>query len=182
MRLPQSIAPYLSVRSFHLPTQKSALLLLAFVLLGMSAVRANAADAQLVCTPAKLRFGAVVVGQTQTLPATLTNNGSTSVTISGITIGNSVLTTSNVPLPLVVPAGQSVGLSVNFAPTAPGWTDGKITFSSNASNPILKLEADGSGVTGLSITANPAAVSFGQVAAGRRPQLLSYLQTFVPTE
>jgi Abnormal spindle-like microcephaly-assoc'd, ASPM-SPD-2-Hydin len=166
MRLPQSITHYLSVRSVHLLTQRSALVLLASVFLGMAAVRASAADTQLVCTPSKLRFGAVVVGQTQTLLVTLTNNGQTSVTLSGITVGNSVLTTSYMSLPLVLPAGQSVGLSVNFSPTAAGWTDGKITFSSNASNSVLRLEADGSGVNGPSITANPSAVSFGQVAIG----------------
>lgn len=171
MRLPQSIAHYLSVRSFRILTQKSAILLLAFVLLGLSAVRANAANAQLVCTPAKLRFGAVVIGQTQTLLVRLTNNGSTSVTVSGITIANSFLTTSYVSLPLVLPAGQSVGLNVNFTPTAPGWTEGKITFSSNASDPALKLEADGTGVNGASIIANPSSVSFGQVAIGTQSSI-----------
>lgn len=170
MRLPQSISHNLSVRSVHLPIRllinRPAILLLTIVLLGMSAVRASADDAQLVCTPANLRFGGVVIGQTQTLPVTLTNNGPTDVTLSGITIGNSVLTTSYVSLPLVLPAGQNVGLSVNFSPTVQGWTDGRITFSSNASNPVLKLEAQGSGVNGPSIIANPAAVSAGQVAIG----------------
>ena len=166
MRLPQSIAHYLSVRSFYLRTQRPAILLLTIMLLGMSAVRASASDSQLVCTPAKLRFGAVVIGQTQTLLVTLTNNEATNVTVSGITIGSSFLTTSYVSLPLVLAPGQSVGLNVNFSPTAPGWTEGRITFSSNASNPILRLEADGSGVNGPSITANPSSVSFGQVAIG----------------
>lgn len=165
MRLPQSISHNLSVRSVHLRIQQSAFLLLAFVLLTMSAVRASAATAQLACTPANLRFGGVLVGQTQTLPVKLTNNGPTDVTLSGITIGNSVLTTSYVGLPLLLPAGQSVGLSVNFSPTVEGWTDGRITFSSNASNPVLKLEAEG-GVTSQSLIANPPAVSAGQVAIG----------------
>ncbi len=166
MRLPQSISHDLSVRSVHLLIQQSSFLLLTFVLLGMSAIRASASDVQLVCAPATLRFGGVVVGQTQTLSVTLTNNGPTDVTLSGITIGNSVLTTSYVSLPLVLPAGQNLGLSVNFSPTVQGWTDGRITFSSNASNPVLKLEAQGSGVNGPSLIANPAAVSVGQVPIG----------------
>lgn len=181
MRLPQSIAHYLSVRFVHLVIQRSAILLLTFVLLGMAAVRANADNSQLVCTPAKLRFGAVVIGQTQTLLVTLTNNEATSVTLSGITVGNSFLTTSYVSLPLVLPPGQSIGLNVNFSPTAAGWMDGRITFSSNASNPVLKLEADGTGVSAPSITANPATVSFGQVGIGTAstiPVVLSNVRSY----
>lgn len=169
MRLPQSIAHNPSTHPVHLLARKSAILLLrfvllTFVLLGMSAIPASADSSQLVCTPSRLKFGEVVIGQTQTLQVTLTNNGSTSVTISGISISNSVLTTSYLTLPLVLPAGQSVALNVNFSPTAVGWTYGKITFSSNAS--YLKLEAEGSGENGPSITANPSAVAFGQAAIG----------------
>jgi hypothetical protein len=165
MKLPRSHNHLLSVRSVHLLTQGMAIILLGIVLLGIVPA-ASATDLQLMCTPARLRFGAVVVGQRQTLLVSLTNNGQTSVTLSGITVGNSVLTTSYVSLPLVLVAGQSVNLSVSFAPTAAGWMDGRITFSSNASNPVLRLEADGTGVSGPSITANPSAVSFGQVAIG----------------
>jgi hypothetical protein len=169
MRLPQSIAHNPSLHPVHLLARKSAILfrtfvLLTFVLLGMSAIPALAQNAQLTCTPSRLKFGEVVIGQTQTLQVALTNSGSTTVTVSGISISNSVLTTSYVSLPLVLPAGQSVALNVNFSPIAQGWTYGKITFSSNAS--YLKLEAEGSGQNGPSITANPSTVAFGQQAIG----------------
>lgn len=166
MRLPRSIHPFLSVRSVHLLTSGMAIILFAIVLLGIVPVGASAADLQLVCTPARLRFGAVVVGQSEALLVTVTNTGQSTVTLSGITVGNSVLTTSYLSLPLVLLAGQSVNLNVSFTPTAAGWTDGKITFSSNASNPVLRLEAGGTGVSSQSVTANPSAVSFGQVAIG----------------
>ncbi len=174
MRLPQSIAHNPSLHPVHLLSQKSAILLRRFVLLrfslltvvllGMSSIPASAQNSQLVCTPSRLKFGEVVIGQTQTLQVTLTNGGSTSVTVSGISISNSVLTTSYISLPLVLPAGQSVALNVNFSPTAEGWTYGKITFSSSAS--YLKLEAEGSGENGPSIIANPSTVAFGQAAIG----------------
>ncbi len=127
---------------------------------------AAAATSQLASTPASLRFGGIVVGQTETLLVTVTNNGQTSATISGITVGNSEFTTSSLSLPLVLPAGQSVDLSVSFTPTAKGWTGSTIKFSSNASNPTLTLEVGGTGLSKELVTASPTIVSFGQVAIG----------------
>ncbi|HYW39439.1 MAG TPA: choice-of-anchor D domain-containing protein, partial [Terriglobales bacterium] len=139
---------------------------MAILLFGMVPVRAGAATSQLACTPTNLRFGAVVVGRTETFLVTVTNNGLTSVTISGITVDNSEFTTSYLSLPLVLPAGQSVDLSVSFTPTAMKWTGGTIKFFSNASNATLHLDAGGTGVSSESVTASPSMVSFGQVAIG----------------
>ncbi len=161
MRLPQSIIQYLFVRTVHFLTIGTAI-----VLLGMVPVGAAAATAQLACTPTNLRFGAIVVGQTETLLVTLTNNEQTSVSISAITAGNSKFTTSSLSLPLVLLAGQSVDLSVSFTPTALGWTGGTIKFSSNASNATLQLRVGGTGLISQSVTASPSIVSFGQVAIG----------------
>jgi hypothetical protein len=100
------------------------------------------------------------------LLVTLTNNGQTNATISGITVGNSEFTTSSLSLPLVLLAGQSVDLSVSFTPTAMGWTGGRIKFSSNAPNATLTLEIGGTGLSSEPVTASPTIVSFGQVAIG----------------
>jgi Abnormal spindle-like microcephaly-assoc'd, ASPM-SPD-2-Hydin len=161
MPLPQSIIQSLFVRTVHFLTIGMAILLF-----GMVPVRAGAATLQLACTPTNLRFGAVVVGQTETLLVTLTNNGQSSVTVSGIAVGKSEFTTSNLSLPLVLLAGQSVDLSVSFTPTAMGWTGGTIKFFSNASNATLHLDVEGTGVRSESVTASPSMVSFGQVAIG----------------
>ena len=139
---------------------------LATLLLGMAPLDASAATSQLACTPTRLGFGATVVGQSETLPVTLTNNGPTSATISGISVGNSEFITSSLSLPLVLDAGQSVVLSVSFTPTAMGWTGGTIKFFNNAPNAILQLEVGGTGVSSTAVTASPAIVSFGQVAMG----------------
>jgi len=139
---------------------------MAILVLGMVPVGAAAATSQLACTPSNLQFGDIVVGQTETLLVTATNNGQTSVTVFGITVGNSEFTTSSLSLPLVLLAGQSVDLNVSFTPMAMGWTGGRIKFISNASNPILQLEVEGTGVRSEAVTASPSMVSFGQVAIG----------------
>jgi Abnormal spindle-like microcephaly-assoc'd, ASPM-SPD-2-Hydin len=159
MRLPQSILRYLSAQRVHFLTIGVA------ITLGMLPVAAYATP-QLACSPAILRFGDVVVGQTQTLLVTVTNNGETSVAVSGFGISNSNFTPSILTLPLVVAPGQSFDLSVTFTPAAMGWTGGKINFSSNASNATLLLGVEGTGVSSESLTANPSIVSFGQVGVG----------------
>jgi hypothetical protein len=160
MRLPQSIVQYPSVRKIHFLTVASVILLFEIM-----AVSAGATASQLVCVPADLRFGAVLVGQAESLPVAVTNNGQTSVTISAITVGNSEFTVSPVSLPLVLLAGQSLDLSISFIPTAAGRAAGAIKFSSNAPGATI-LQVSGSGTESESVTASPSTVSFGQVAIG----------------
>ncbi|MGO9573660.1 MAG: beta strand repeat-containing protein [Terriglobales bacterium] len=137
---------------------------MAILLLGMVSVGASAANSQLACTPPNLRFGAINVGQTETLLVTVTNTGKTSATVSGIAVGNSEFTTSSLSMPLVLSAGQSVNLTVSFAPTTTGWTGGTIKFLSNASS--ANLNVGGTGTSSQAVSASPSIVSFGQVAIG----------------
>jgi hypothetical protein len=158
MRLPQSILWHFSVRTVHLLT-----IGIATALVGMATASAGAATAQLACTPSNLHFGDVVVGHSETLLVTVTNNGETSVTLSGITVGTSEFTRSDLSLPLVFPAGHSVELSVKFTPTAKVETTAVIEFSSDASNPDLVLDVAGKGVSTESLTVTPSSVVFGGV-------------------
>ncbi len=110
MRLPLS-----SIQSFF-RTVHFLTIGMAILLLGMVSVGASATTSQLAFTPPNLRFGAIVVGQTETLLVTVTNTGQTGATVSGIAVGNSEFTTSSLSLPLVLSAGQSVDLSVTSLP------------------------------------------------------------------
>jgi Abnormal spindle-like microcephaly-assoc'd, ASPM-SPD-2-Hydin len=161
MRLPQSITQSLSVRVFHLLT-----IGLAIALVGMVPLSDGQATPQLACAPASLRFGHIVVGQTESQLVTVTNSGPTSVTVSKITFSNPALVPSDVSLPLVLSAGQSAELSVTFTPTALAWTDGTVKFFSDASNATLVLNVWGTGVSTESATASPSHVPFGDVAVG----------------
>jgi len=161
MRLPQSIAQSLSVRAVRILT-----ISIVIALFALAPMSASAATPQLACTPARLDFGVVVLSHAETLLVTLTNNGATSLTVSGIAASSSEFTTSSLILPLVLPAGQSVDLSVRFAPTARGWTYGTIEVFSNASNPTLVLAVEGAGALSWFTATNPSIVSFGQVLKG----------------
>jgi hypothetical protein len=161
MRRPQPITSSLRLHTVHILT-----IGIAITLLGMFPVSAGATTPQLTCSPADLAFGWVVVGQTETLMVSLTNNGQTSVTLSAITPSSSQFTVSLSGMPLVLPAGQSVDLNVSFTPTS-GLTTGTIEFSSDAANASVVLDVRGGGVTSKSLTASPSTVPFGEVAIGK---------------
>jgi hypothetical protein len=160
MRLPQSSIRPLSVFFVQLPIIGA---LLVFAL-----VQANAATGtpQLSASPSVLRFGGVDVGHTETLIVTATNSGTTSVTWSEVSVTDAVFATPNLTLPLVVPAGQSVEVSISFTPKTTGWTGGMIKFSGNSSASMLSVQTGGSGVDSQAVTASPSALSFGQVPVG----------------
>jgi Abnormal spindle-like microcephaly-assoc'd, ASPM-SPD-2-Hydin len=163
MRLPRCISQSLLVHTVHYLTVG-----MVIALLGMLPMSAGAATAQLVCTPSSLEFGSIVVGQTETLLVTVTNNGETSVTVSKIAVSSSEFTKSDLSLPLVLSAGDSLDLNVSFTPTATKWIGGTVTVSSNASNATLALDLGGTGVSSEDVTASPSTVSFGDVAVGAK--------------
>jgi hypothetical protein len=140
MQFSESFLQPFSVRTLRFPIG------MMFALLVMLPLSAGATTSQLASTPPILRFGGGVVGQTETLLVTVTNTGQTTVTLWGISRNNSQLTTSNVDLPLVLQAAQSIDLSVSFTPTAEGRTNGNVTVSSDASNPTLVLDVVGDAI------------------------------------
>ncbi|MGP0020341.1 MAG: choice-of-anchor D domain-containing protein [Candidatus Sulfotelmatobacter sp.] len=160
MRLPQSIIRPLSVFYLH------------FLITGMllvfcsGALHAFSTVPELARSPSLLRFGNVDVGQTETLMVTLTNGGQSNVTVSEVSISDAAFATPNLTLPLVVPAGQSVEVSISFTPATTGWTPGLIKFLSTATNSSLSVQAGGTGVDSEAVTVKPSSLSFGQVPLG----------------
>jgi len=162
MRLPQSSSSSISIHFV------SITIIFAFAVI--SSLPAKGATQQLQCSPASLKFGKVAVGGSETQLITLTNTGQTNATVSAISAASG-FSVSGVNLPLNLSAGQSINLNVAFAPTAAGWTGGEVTFTSNASDPNLKLEVGGTGAQGGNVTATPATLSFGQLAVGSQKTL-----------
>ena len=155
MRLPQSSRRSLSI------------LFISIIALAAVLPAAAATTQQLVCAPTSLKFGTVTVGQSETQIIALTNTGQTTVTISASSMSSSEFSVSGLKLPLDLAAGQSIAFSANFLPASKGWTSGSVTFTSNASNPTLKVGFVGTGVTSEVLAATPASLSFGDVNVGK---------------
>jgi hypothetical protein len=102
----------------------------------------------LAVSPATLSFGNVTVGSSASLEATLT------ASYAAVTISSDGSTSSEfllaLNLPVTIPAGQSIQVTVKFKPNASGTASGKAGFISNASDsPTVEL-LTGTGVASFS--------------------------------
>jgi hypothetical protein len=126
---------------------------------------------QLTATPASIDFTNVQVGNSQTLSETLTNSGSSDVTITQAAITGAAFSLSGLTLPVTLPAGQSTAFSATFSPQAGGAVTGNIAIMSNAPNSTLNIALSGTGVTAGLLAANPSSLSFGNVQIGNSQTL-----------
>jgi Abnormal spindle-like microcephaly-assoc'd, ASPM-SPD-2-Hydin len=165
MRLPQSHTQRSFLRLFRVVCSTT-------ILLGLISTTSYATPQakSLSCWPTNLGFGDVSVGQSESLLATVTNNGQASMTITAINVSNPAFSIPAMSLPLVLSTGQSIDLMVIFSPTNTGWMGGKITFVAAAANQSVSLSLGGTGATSIGLTANPPSVSFGQTSVGSSSQ------------
>ncbi len=101
-----------------------------------------------------LNFSNVTVGSNSSLGVTLTNSGSTNITVSNVTISGAGLTASGVSNGQIITPAQVVTLNVTFAPSATGGVTGSVTVTSNASNSPVSISLSGTGVPAHSATLN----------------------------
>jgi Abnormal spindle-like microcephaly-assoc'd, ASPM-SPD-2-Hydin len=125
---------------------------------------------QLSSNPASLSFVNVVVDDTQTQSATLTNSGGQSVTLSQATVTGAGFSLSGLSFPLTIAGGQSATFNVEFAPQSAGTLTGNLAFSSNASNSTLNVALSGAALAPGSLATSPTSLSFGSVLVGSSQQ------------
>jgi Abnormal spindle-like microcephaly-assoc'd, ASPM-SPD-2-Hydin len=166
MRPRRSIARFLSARA--IPS-------VALAILAMMPLRVRAAAPEMSFSPTFLRFGGVIVGQTETLVVVATNHGQSNVTVSEVRTTDSKFKVATLNLPQVLAAGESLLINVIFTPTAKGEVGGSIILFSNASNRVLYLAMAGSGATGEAVTVSPRNLSFGNVEVGASSKLTTVL-------
>jgi len=117
--------------------------------------------------PTTLAFGSVTVGSNQSISETVTNTGSTTITISNVAISGTGFSLSGITAPVVLPGGGTATFSVEFAPTAAGSASGDVTVTSTATNPTLTIPLSGTGASGAGTLADsPATLAIGSVVVG----------------
>ena len=128
-------------------------------------VTLTVAATTLVASPTSLNFDNVVVGSKSIQSITLSNTGTTSVTVSQATVTGSGFSISGLSLPSTLAAGQSASFSAIFSPTTAGSVSGSISIVSSASSLPTTVSLSGTGIT-LLVTLAPASTNFGDVVLG----------------
>ena len=115
-------------------------------------------------SPSELDFGTVPVGATSAAKtATLTNGGSASVSIAGITASAGFAIASST-CGASLAAGASCTVGVTFTPTTGGSVDGTLTATDSAAGSPQVTVLTGRG--GVPATVSPSGLNFGAVAVG----------------
>ncbi len=133
-------------------------LLCAFVPLSLLA------QASLTLSPSSYNFGSTAVDTgTAWVTFTLSNSGSSAVSISNVTVSGPFVVSSNCGSSLV--ANGSCPIYVYFYPTASGAASGTLTVTDNATNSPQTSSLSGTGGSGGSCTTTPSAPT-GLAASG----------------
>jgi hypothetical protein len=150
--------------SFSLTNSASGLLIFQVHGNGMTAGLLGA-------SPLSLSFGNVQPGKRVTLPETLTNSGSSSLTVSQVNASGAGFDVGGLSLPLTLTPGQSFTFGAVFAPTGAGSVKGSISVVSNASDPSLSISLSGGGTASAHLNESPASQNFNSVTIGTTKSL-----------
>lgn len=140
------------------------------VVVKLAATAVSAPSSSLSLSASAINFGSVAVGSKGTSNLVLANSGSSTLTISMLTVSGANFTVSGVTTPATIPVGQSLQVSLIFSPTATGNATGSLTItSSNASDPTVTVALSGTGTTTVQpgLTIAPASFNFGSIVDGQ---------------
>jgi hypothetical protein len=135
------------------------------VVVGLSGAGVSASQPGISISPASVAFGNVNVGVPSSQTLTVSNTGSTTLTISNITAAGAGYTVSGFALPVSIAAGQTSAFAAIFTPNTTGVSSGSVMITSNAPSSPTSVGLTGTGVQGQ-LTANPGTVAFGNIAVG----------------
>lgn len=113
-----------------------------------------------------LDFGNVTDGSSSPQTLTLSNMGTSSITISQGTVAGTGFSVMGGMNSVSIAGGQNHQFQVQFAPKSAGSVSGSLTITSDATNASMNITLNGTGVAGLAITAQPEnqTVTAGQTA------------------
>jgi hypothetical protein len=116
-----------------------------------------------VVSPTNLNFGTYAVGSTSSPQSvTLTNQGTSTLNITGVTASSSDFAVTN-GCSSTLQAGESCGVTMTFTPSAPGARVATLTFSdSDFSSPQL-VQLNGAGTSGTAAVSPPCLLFGGQL-------------------
>ena len=132
---------------------------------------------QIVAAPSALGFGNVLVGKSQMQTVSITNTGTSSLSVSNVGASGIGFAVSGPTSGFTLSPGQSARLDITFTPVAVGSESGSVSvsaaaqtsrhhhrrgYASTTTTASVALTGSGISATGL-IAASPASLSFGNL-------------------
>jgi hypothetical protein len=113
-----------------------------------------------------VNFGNVTDGSSSPQTLTLSNTGTSAITISQATVTGTGFSLVSGMNSVSIPGGQNQQFQVQFAPKSAGSATGAISITSDATNASVSITLNGTGVAGLAISSQPEnqSVTAGQTA------------------
>jgi len=160
---PTAVNSYSGTIAFTTNARKNNVLT---VIVSGTATAATPAPSYLVYpSTTSLTLGSTLVGTSSSGTVSLANTGTGSVSISQVTYNGAGFTVSGFSGPVTLAAGQSLPLTVTFAPPGAGSYAGSLSVVSNATNSPATVSLSGKGVQ-PAISAIPSVVAFTNVSVG----------------
>jgi hypothetical protein len=135
----------------------------------------------LTVSPAKLNFGNETLSVKSTAQTiTIVNEGTSVLSISSITVGNTDFAETDNCVGTVTANGGTCTINVTFTPAATGAVTSQLTLTDNATGSPQNLTVTGTGVTTSSaVTLSPTSLTFASQAVGTisAPQTVTITNT-----
>jgi hypothetical protein len=131
-------------------------------------------------SPASIAFGNVQIGQISQKSITISNSGTSTLSVTAVTLSPSVSRFSIIggtcaATPFSLAVGVSCNVTVQFAPNVSGGTSASITISSDDPAPgksPMTIGLSGTGITTPALSADPSSVIFLNTLSGSTAQQL----------
>src|SRR6185437_3591836 len=129
-------------------------------------------QAQISATPSSVAFGTVTVGNTNSQPITLKNNGNMTLTFSQISVTGAGFGQTGLSTSTTIAAGGSTAFNATFDPSSSGTLSGSITLTTNGTPSPLVINLSGTGqASSLLLGTSPTSLAFGNVLDQSSSQL-----------
>ncbi|HXM59790.1 MAG TPA: choice-of-anchor D domain-containing protein [Terriglobales bacterium] len=135
----------------------------------------NSKPGQLTVVPSGISFGIVEVGNNQTKPATMTNSGGSSLTVTKVTATGTGFSVSGLSLPVTLASGQSQGFTVIFTPTSSSAVAGNLAIANTGLIPTVNVALSGGSQTAGAVTPSSSSLKFGNILVGSKLTLTETL-------
>lgn len=138
-----------------------------FLTFSGTGVASTNAPAIVQVAPPSRNFGNVKVGNSKSLTETITNAGTSPLSISQVALTGGQFSISGLNLPLALGAGESFTFQLSFAPNGSGSATGTLSVIPLGSGSPVSVALTGTGTSAGALSLSPASLSFGNVSVGK---------------